>query len=504
MIAHLDYYLDRITMYRLVLYYLIAILLMALGLSFFKLIPYSPISILESTAILLLVCGVTNYIFGAAFNAPRNLESAYITALILVCIVPPLYTKADLSLIIWAGILSMASKYILAFRNKHIFNPAAIAVVLTAFWLHQSASWWVGTSLMAPVILLGGLLIVHKLRKYDFIMSFFVVFLVTISIFTVTTGGNLTQNIKEVFLHSPLLFFAFAMLTEPITTPPTVFLQVLYGGLVGFLFAPQIHLGSLYSTPELALVVGNIFSYTVSPKIKERLRLTNRVSLSSDVGEFTFKPSRLLHFQPGQYLEFTLPHKSADSRGTRRYFTIASSPTEESLLLGIKFYENSSSFKKKLLALDTNTDLMAGQLAGDFVLPKNPNQKMVFIAGGIGITPFRSMLKYLIDTNQARQITLLFMNKTVDEIVYQTIFDEAATRLGIKTVHTLTGDVPESWNGRTGRVNEHMIQEEVPDFKERIFYLSGPHAMVASTEITLQKLGIASSNIKKDFFPGLA
>jgi ferredoxin-NADP reductase/Na+-transporting NADH:ubiquinone oxidoreductase subunit NqrB len=503
MTNYLDYFVDRITMYRLVLYYLVAIIAMGLVLSFLHALPYTPLSILSSCSILLLVCWTVNRIFSWAFNVPTSFESSLITALILACIVPPLQTIADLKLIVWAGVLAMASKYILALYSKHVFNPAAIAVVLTGFWLHLSASWWVGTALMAPVILIGGILIVHKIRKYYLVVAFFAVSLVTISVFTQLSGGDIQGNLKEVFLHSPLLFFAFVMLTEPQTTPPSTLLYVLYGAVVGFLFAPQVHVGSVYSTPELALVIGNIFSYIVSPKVKERLALKSQTPAAAGVVSFSLSLSRPFSFQPGQYLEFTVPHTQVDGRGNRRYFTIASSPTEETLLLGIKFYENSSSFKRSLLALTPGQAIMGSQLAGEFVLPKDPAQKLVFVAGGIGVTPFRSMAKYLTDTQQQRDIVILYANKTADEIAYGDIFT-AAAGVGVRTVYTLTGDMPEGWTGRTGRINEEMVQQEIPDFKERLFYISGPHTMVSATDRTLQKLGVKQSSIKKDFFPGLA
>jgi ferredoxin-NADP reductase/Na+-transporting NADH:ubiquinone oxidoreductase subunit NqrB len=502
-LAYIDYILDRITMYRVALYYLVAIIVVAVGLSSFGLLPYTPLGILESTMLLLLGCGVANAVFGKIYDAPTNLESTYITALILVCILPPVHSFQDLPLLFWGAILATGSKYILAIRNKHIFNPAAIAVVFTAFWLNQSATWWVGTPVMAPIVLVGGLLMIRKLRHYDLVFSFFVAALVTSALFTILGGHDLFQSMQEVLLRSPLLFFAFVMLTEPLTSPPTKFLQILFGGLVGFLFAPQVHLGTLYFTPELALVIGNVFSYIVSPKIKERLVLNSATHLTPDVVEFDFKPSRPFRFQPGQYMEFTLPHRHADSRGNRRYFTLASSPTEATVKLGVKFYSNGSSFKNGLLDLTSSQTLMTGQLAGDFTMPKDLSQKLVFVAGGIGVTPFRSMLKYLTDSGEKRTVTLLYMNKNADELAYVDVFNEAQAKAGARIVYTLTDSAPEGWIGRTGRINEQMIQEEVPDFAERTFYVSGPHAMVAGVEKTLQSLGVKQARIKKDFFPGL-
>jgi ferredoxin-NADP reductase len=273
----------------------------------------------------------------------------------------------------------------------------------------------------------------------------------------------------------------------------------------GLLFIPQLHVGSIYSTPELALVIGNIYSYIVSPKQKVGLKLRRKSKIASDIVDFVFRPSQKLIFEPGQYMEFTLAHAKPDSRGNRRFFTLASSPTEENLHLGVRFYANSSSFKKALYRIDGRAKIMAGQVGGDFTLPKDPRQKLVFIAGGIGITPFRSMLKYLLDMNQRRDIVLLYANRTADEIAYKDILGEAQTKLGIKALYTLTSRkaVPRNWRGLVGRIDEHMIQTVVPDYEERTFYLSGSLEMVRAYEHILKNMRVKNGQIKKDYFPGI-
>ena len=90
------------------------------------------------------------------------------------------------------------------------------------------------------------------------------------------------------------------------------------------------------------------------------------------------------------------------------------------------------------------------------------------------------------------------------EIVYKNIFDDAEKKLGIKTIYTLTDleNIPKNWNGEKGRVNGEMIRKNVPDYKEALYYLSGPYSLVVGFEELLYKMGIKSKNIKKDFFPG--
>jgi ferredoxin-NADP reductase len=500
----IDSFLNSITMYRLLLYYLILLLVAALVLSLFGIIHYSPLAIIFSISFLLLVCWVTNKVFSIVFEAPTNFESVYITALILALIVAPAKDLNSTIFLFWIGVLAMSSKYILALNKKHIFNPAALAVFITAYTIGKSANWWVGTSSMVPFVLLG-IFIVRKIRRFDLFFYFSIASLFTILGLSFLKGSSPIITLQKTFLDSPFLFFSFVMLTEPLTTPPTKMLQSIYGVIVGVLFSPQINIYGFVTTPEMALIVGNIYSYFVSPKLKDVLSLKEKIQVAPDIFDFVFSGNSKFNFIPGQYLEWTLSHKSPDSRGNRRYFTIASSPTEDNLRIGVKFYPKPSSFKRSLQAMDLNGKIVGGSLAGDFTLPKDPNKKLVFIAGGIGVTPFRSMIKYLIDTGQKRDIVLFYSNKFFSDIVYQQIFSLAEV-LGIRTIYTLSelDKIPVNWSGGKGPVSEEMIKKEVPDFKERTFYLSGPHGMVAAFEKTLKGMGLSKSQIKIDYFPGFA
>jgi ferredoxin-NADP reductase/Na+-translocating ferredoxin:NAD+ oxidoreductase RnfD subunit len=505
MTKFLDYFLDRITMYRLVLYVLIGLVGVAAILAYVHLLSFSPQALLLSTAFLVAMCWAANWLLAAIFHVPTNVESASITALILTLIIDPAKSPVDLQFLGWAAILAMASKYVLSLYNKHLFNPAAIAVVITAFALKESASWWVGTVSMLPAVLIGALLIVRKLREERIVGIFLVTSLLTIGIVSVVQGLSLAKELQQLLLESPLLFFAAIMFTEPLTMPPTQKLRDIYAIMVGVLFVPQMHVGPIYATPELALVVGNLYTYLVSPKHKVTLKLRRKKKVAANIVDFVFKPSHRLAFEPGQYMEFTLAHPHPDTRGNRRSFTLASSPTEENLRLGVRFYPEGSSFKRALSRLDNRTTMLAGQVAGDFTLPKDPDHKLVFIAGGIGITPFRSMLKYLIDTEEPRDIILFYVNKTVDEIVYTDVLTQAQTLPGIRVFYTLTDTeaVPRNWSGLTGRINSSMIRKLVPDYQDRTFYLSGPPDMVRATERILKNMQVNPNQMKKDFFPGL-
>ncbi|HEX5430243.1 MAG TPA: RnfABCDGE type electron transport complex subunit D [Patescibacteria group bacterium] len=500
MFKTLDKFLNRITMYKLVMYSLVVLLFWAYGVSLAGKLPFHASDLVYTIEFLIASNWVLNKLFAWIFRVPANVESPYITAMILALIISPAADQAGFLFLFWASLIAMGSKYLIAYRRRHIFNPAALAVVATFYLLGMGASWWVGNVWMVIPVIIMGVLFVRKTRRWNMVYTFLAVTILTTLAFSLYEGAAIGPVLKALVVYSPLVFFATVMFTEPATTPPTQRLQIIYGIIVGVLASPFTHFGNFYMTPELALVFGNVYSYAVGSKERLQLTLAQKRELSGNVWEFVFEPLKF-KFRPGQYLEWTIRHK-ADLRGNRRYFTIASSPTEDNLRLGVKFYDKSSSFKKTLQDLPPGSKLFAGQLAGDFTLPSDPSKKLVFIAGGIGITPYRSMLKYLLDKNEKRPAILFFSNRNADEIVYRDVLDEASEKLGIKTVYTLTGDVPADWAGERGRLDADKIVRHVPDYKERTFYISGTQNMVTSTKDLLSGMGVAGRRIKTDFFPG--
>ncbi len=495
-------------MYRLVLYYLIGLVVAAMALGAFGVVPYSPIAIAYSVTVLMAVSWAVNKVFGRLFNVPLNIESAYITGLILALIISPPQTGEYFSIIpflLLAPAIAMASKFLINIGKKHIFNPAALAVFVTAIVIGQSASWWVGTMAMLPFVIIGGIIMVRKLRQFDLVISFLLAAVIT-TIVVGSVNGNIGSSLIRAFTGSALLFFAAVMLTEPLTLPPNRDGRIAYGILIGMLFNPQVHFGSLYFSPELSLLVGNVFAYIVSPKKRHVFTIKSVKRASDDIVNFTLEADTQLQFRPGQYMEWTLGHAKTDSRGNRRYFTLASSPTESNAILGVKFYDKPSSYKKRMLQMQPGDTIIGGQLSGDFILPDDPQQKLVFIAGGIGVTPFRSMVKYLLDTGEVRDITLLYSNRTAEEVAYVDVFNQAQSELGVRMVYTLTDktQVPDWWQGHTDYIDQMFIEQEVPDYHERMFYISGSHSMVTSVRDLLTNMGVARNKIKTDFFPGLA
>lgn len=505
MLKTIDDFLNKITMYRLAIYYLGGLLAIAFIVGLSGNLGFTPVTLLISTAILLIACWSINRVLALIFDAPVNHESSIITALILALLITPKLGLYDIMFLVAAAGLAMASKYILTINKVSIFNPAALAVAITAFGPQQSASWWIGTAALLPFVIAGGLLLVRKIRREQMVISFFVATFFATALFGWLGHSNIFTTVEQAALTSPVFFLGFVMLTEPVTSPGTKGKQTLYAILVGLLLPPQVHFGSFYTSPEISLLIGNIFAYIIHPRVRLFPALTRKIRIAANSVDFVFDINKKLTYRPGQYMEWTLPHDSIDERGNRRYFTLASSPTESTLRLGVKIYEPSSSYKKAMLDMTSESTIVAAQVAGDFVLPRNKKRKLVFIAGGIGVTPFRSMVKYLVDRREARDIVMLYAANNVQDIAYKEVLEQARNELGIATTYVLAKPDPVQpleLNQRTGYVDRTAIQEMVKDYHERIFYISGTHQMVVAVQDALKKMGVSKSHIKVDYFPG--
>ena len=288
--------------------------------------------------------------------------------------------------------------------------------------------------------------------------------------------------------------------------PPTKQRQTAYGVIAGLLVVPQLHFGSFYLSPELALVAANAVFIPFRSITRQTLFLQHALRLGPGLMDFIYTPARRLAYAPGQYMEWTLDHDGVDSRGTRRYFTLASSPTESTVRIGVKFSRDGSSFKEAMLA-DTwpGAPIVASQVAGDFTLPGDSAQKLAFIAGGIGVTPFRSMVKYLIDRRERRDIVMIYANRKPTEFVYGDVFMAAQRAFHFRPVLVASdaSSVPDGWPGITGRIDAELIQRQIPDYAERVFYISGSPDMVREVRDCLQELHVKADRIKTDYFSGL-
>jgi ferredoxin-NADP reductase len=219
---------------------------------------------------------------------------------------------------------------------------------------------------------------------------------------------------------------------------------------------------------------------------------------AAGIRTFHFRPERPVHYTAGQYTELALHHHRPDKRGQKRWFTLSSPPTEELLSITTKYAgdEDTSSFKRTLFKLKPGTEVHLADPMGDFVLPKLIQTPLVFVAGGIGITPFHSILEWLAATGEERPIKLLYGVRSEDEIIFEDTFGRA----GIKPIITVSDPSP-AWGGERGRITAEFILGLEHPSEDTLVYLSGPEPMVQSLARDLHKDGLPKARIVSDEFP---
>jgi ferredoxin-NADP reductase len=223
-----------------------------------------------------------------------------------------------------------------------------------------------------------------------------------------------------------------------------------------------------------------------------KLKLVERKKESPGVESFIFKPDRPLVWKAGQFLHYVLNHAPTDDRGSDRWFTIASAPYERHVRLTTRFArEKGSTFKNSLKALKRGDEIEISDLDGDFLVTERKNHH-VFIAGGIGITPYRAILKQAEHDGHALSATLIYANRK-EVAAYKQELEAMARRNPKFKIHYLFH--PE-------RIDQEAIERIVPDLKRPIFYVSGPEPMVESIGKLLEKMGVPKKHIKQDWFPG--
>jgi glycine betaine catabolism B len=493
----IESYINGITMYRLVTYGLVTIVIMSLLLSAVGVLQLSFGGMLWSLFILVAVSYGANRLFAWTFSTKYNRESGLITALILFLLLLPVRSTKDILIAALVAVIAVASKYVIVYRQRHIFNPAAVAVVISGVLGLVHAGWWVATPYLLPAVLIVGILVTWKVRHFAMVAVYLVAATATAMVVAIVNGYNINEELSFLFLSSPVIFAASIMLTEPFTTPATRKWQLVYAVFVGFLTTCQL---LPFLTPEFAIVIGNLLVFILGQKGATLLEFVETKTLAPHTIEIIAKPRRRFMFIPGQYLELSIPHARQDSRGMRRTFSIASSPTDEYVRFGITLSEPSSSFKKALISLKQGEILRATRLGGDFILPLNIKEPILFIAGGIGITPFRSMLDDLIRRNETRDIVLIHAVRNEELLVYPDII-ESAKKIGL-TYIPIVAQPSEVWKGEHGIVTFEMVSLHAPDVLRRRIYLSGPSLMVSSVRHQLIKGGAARKKIVTDYFSG--
>ena len=209
-----------------------------------------------------------------------------------------------------------------------------------------------------------------------------------------------------------------------------------------------------------------------------------------------------VEFTPGQYFFVTLldpPYD--DERGARRHFSVVTSPNERGRL-GFCTRLRDSAFKRSLVELPIGAEVEVEQPKGSFLLPEDTTQPYVFLAGGIGITVFRSMLRYIAEEDLPHRVTLIYSNRDRDSTPFLDELSELEqTRDTFQLVLTMTDDP--SWSGETRRIGPELLRDRLADDLRSYAYLvAGPPAMVDAMAEMLTTAGAPEERVSADRFSG--
>ncbi len=448
------------SMYRVVSTWLAIIIVAGAGFSAVGLVGFSPAGILVTA-----VVAVAGTLMGSAIGrmivkVPLHVESSIITGLIIASIVPPTLDPVDIIGAASAGALAGLSKFLIAPSGRHILNPAAAGVSIAVVFGLTFSFWWVATPVLAPLIIVGGLLVAYRAGVLATVGVYSAVAFVALGLRLVLSGEPIDLTVWLVVTSYPVLFLGLFMLTEPLTLPIRRWQQFVVAGLVGLGVALpfSIPLGggfTLYSSPELALVAGNLVAWGLVAGSRSKRASTFRVSQMSQksdtVSEFTLQLRHPLTLQPGQWVEIHLPHSRPDSRGSRRVFSVSSDTAQAtgptpSVTIATRQSHPGSTLKEALFAESDNATGRITRVGGDF-LPPRGDQPIVCVAGGIGITPFVSwIVSTMPSAADPLNLWLVVVTKTPGEVLYPELEERpgvtVVTADRLDQVVTLLGDLP--------------------------------------------------------------
>ncbi|HZY71419.1 MAG TPA: FAD-dependent oxidoreductase [Thermoplasmata archaeon] len=239
------------------------------------------------------------------------------------------------------------------------------------------------------------------------------------------------------------------------------------------------------------------------PPAPRKVRLLDSHPETAEARTFRFdRGSPPYEWRAGQNLVMTISGVEGP-KGPTYPFTVSSSPTEPGFL-AITTFLRDTPFKRRLAALKPGETVDLDGPEGTFVL--EPGRPAVMVAGGIGVTPFRSMLRFATDSRLEKPLVLVYSSRTLESIVFRAELDELARRNhAIRVLHTITRpDASDPrWGGRTGRIDGELLREAMRGVRHPLVYVAGPPEFVrAGRKLLADEIRIAADDIRTDEFDG--
>jgi glycine betaine catabolism B len=231
--------------------------------------------------------------------------------------------------------------------------------------------------------------------------------------------------------------------------------------------------------------------------MKFETNATEIIQRTHNVKSFRFARPVSFNYLAGQFMFVTINKNQEEQK---KHFSFSTSPTEEEYIEFTKKMTDST-FSKALNSLKIDEKVIIDGPYGKFTLDEK-TKNIGMLAGGIGITPLRSMCRYCADKQTEIKITLLYSNITEKDIAFREDLEQIQRQnSNIRIVHVLDSPPP-NWNSHTGRINENIVKQEIPNYTQTTFFICGPPAMNKAMENLLNNIGVTKENIKLENFTG--
>ena len=231
--------------------------------------------------------------------------------------------------------------------------------------------------------------------------------------------------------------------------------------------------------------------------------LLGRTEVAKGTMAFQFEKPKDFVFKAGQYIDLTLSgSQPGSSNGLTHTFSIASPPSDEEILVTTRV--RNTVFKQTISALPIGSRARIEGPMGSFTLHNNTSRPAVFLAGGIGIAPFLSMLSYTTQEKLRHPIILFYANRYLEDAAFiDALWKLERANPRFRFVPTLTRVANNNgWKGKTGHISSEMLLAHVGILRGPIYYIAGPPAMVAATRRTLAGVRVDEDDIRTEEFAG--
>ena len=500
MIAQVWAAIGRAHMYRVVLYALTVLVAASFVASVAGWLYYSPAELAALLAVVLVVTLGVSRLAARIWRAESHDESSLITALLLFFILKPGLEPGDLIGAAVGATAAGLSKFVIAWRGRHHFNPAAFGAFVVTVTGIGASYWWIGSSVLVWAVVPVAAVVVVRLRQTLLACVVVLTGIVVYMISAITWGSGALEALQMGLASTAIIFFAAFMVTEPLTLPPRRWQRLIVAVVTGVLFAAPISLGAFSMSPQLTILVGNVIGFAFGQRRAVCLTLGETRRAADGTVEMVFQAATPIRFQAGQAIELHVPGVRFGSLGgSRRVFSLVSAPSDgESVRVAFMLPEHPSSAKQRLVSMKPGDRLRATGIAGDFILPAN-NQPSMMLAAGIGVTPFISWLREAQSLGQRQQAVLVWAVRNPETAHFRhELASLGADVLLVSRAEPSHLGSHETWAGPE-RLDVERLTALLPDLRQRNVYISGSPQFVSDFRRNLRS---RARRIHTDYFAG--